>query len=134
MEFCLECREFVKKKEFVRHVKDVHGYRTKKQYLEKWQGENMEDVKTTVKEIETEEINTKKELSDEEFQTYFKLNNDLNQLRMELGRTQQIITALAQQTNEIERQFVDHKRNVSQRLELTNLNWRVDPQTKEIVE
>jgi hypothetical protein len=134
MEFCLECREFVKKKEFVRHVKDVHGYRTKKQYLEKWQGETMDEPKTTVKEIETEEITEEKELTDEEFTTYFKLNNDLNQLRMELGRTQQIIVALANQTNEIERQFVEHKRSVSQRLELTDLNWRVDPQTKQIVE
>ena len=137
MEFCLECQNFIEKKGFVKHLKQEHGFKTKKAYLEKWRGAKEEAEQTlplVEKEIPTEEpVATSRELEDAEFERYFALNNDLNALRMELGRTYQILTAIAAQTNEVEKHFVELKQSISQRLGLKDLAWRVDPNTKEVI-
>ena len=132
MEFCLECQNFIEKKDFVKHVKKEHGFKTKKAYLEKWK--NAKDEVAVEKEIHTEEpVAAARELNDEEYQKYFALNNDLNALRMEVGRTYQILSILTAQTNEVERKFVETKQEITNRLGLPDLAWRVDPNTKEVI-
>lgn len=137
MEFCLECQNFIDKKGFVKHLKKEHGFKTKKAYLEKWRGakeEAEQELPLVEKEIPTEEpVAAARELDDTEFERYFALNNDLNALRMEIGRTYQILSAITAQTNEIEKQFVELKQGVAQRLGLEDLAWRVDPNTKEVI-
>ena len=137
MEFCLECQNFIEKKGFVKHVKQEHGFKTKAAYLEKWRGAKEKAEQGTPlmgKEILTEEaVTAARELTDEEFERYFALNNDLNALRMEIGRTFQILTVITAQTNEIEKQFVELKQGVARRLGLEDLSWRVDQNTKEVI-
>lgn len=137
MEFCLECQNFIEKNGFVKHVKQEHGFKTKAAYLEKWRGAKEKDEQGTPlvgKEILTEEsVAAARELTDEEFERYFALNNDLNALRMEIGRTFQILTVITAQTNEIEKQFVELKQGVARRLGLEDLSWRVDQNTKEVI-
>ena len=129
--------KFYREKGFVKHVKQEHGFKTKTAYLEKWRGAKEKDEQGTPligREIPTEEpVAVVRELTDEEFEQYFALNNDLNALRMEVGRTYQILTVITAQTNEIERKFVEVKQGVARRLGLEDLSWRVDQNTKEVI-
>lgn len=137
MEFCLECQNFIQKSSFVKHVKTEHGFKTKKAYLEKWQAkapeEKVEEAEVVEAVIETEEA-ADVVLSDEEFDRLTGLNNDLNLARSELGRTYQLLNALLAQVNEIERQFVEHKQALADKRGLADLNWRVDLETKQIIQ
>ena len=137
MEFCLECQNFVKKGDFVKHVKTAHGFKTKKGYLEKWQAKAPEEE---VEEVEVEEAVIETEqpidmvLSEEEFGMFNQLNNNLSLVRSELGRVYQILNALLKQANDIEQQFVDHKQALAEKNGLADLNWKVDLQTRQIIQ
>ncbi len=139
MEFCLECQNFVQKGDFVKHVKAAHGFKTKKAYLEKWQAKAPEEEEV-VEEVEVEEAVIETEqpidmvLSDEEFEKFNQLNNNLSLVRSELGRIYQILNALLNQANEIEQQFVEHKRALAEKNGLADLNWKIDVQTKQIIQ
>ena len=137
MEFCLECQNFVQKGDFVKHVKREHGFKTKKAYLEKWQAkapeEEVEEVEVEEAVIETEQP-TDMTLSDEEFEQFFGLNNDLNLIRAELGRLYQLLHALLNQANEVEQKFISHKRVLADKNGLADLNWKVDAQTRQIIQ
>ena len=137
MEFCLECQNFIQKGDFVKHVKQEHGFKTKKAYLEKWQAKAPEEQ---AEEVEVEEAIIETEqpidmvLSDEDFQQFAGLNNDLNLVRSEMGRMTQLLNALLGQANELEQRFVTHKQALAEKHGLADLNWRVDLQTKQIIQ
>jgi len=142
MEFCLECQNFQAKKNFVNHLKLEHGFKTKKQYTEKWNKKAEESVTENqpTKAVKSETIgdqfvNSSEQsltLTQEEMTKYFDLNNTLNSFRMELGRLYQILNGVVLKSNEVEEQFVEFKRLITKEKGLDDLAWFVDANTGEI--
>jgi hypothetical protein len=134
MDFCLECQNFVDGKEFVKHLKTEHKFRTKKQYIEKWnkEAEKTKEIERVV--VEDEEVETTcPSLTPEEFDKYFNLSNMVDSLRMELGRIYQILNGVALRTSKIEEKFINYKRTIAAEKGLENLGWTVNPKTGEVI-